>query len=273
MKDNKTEATPDSSEKEISPVKTGYSPVNGLNLYYEIYGTGKPLVLIHGGGSTIQTTYGRIIPGLSKHRQIIAVEMQAHGHTHDRNAEITFTQDADDIATLLKNLKIENADIMGFSNGGQTTMEIAMRYPGIVNKIIIASAFYKKSAAPIEFWKGMEHAKFSDMPQAYKDAFLKINNDSVALMNMFNRDVHRMQNFTDWTDDQIKAIKAPTLIISSDKDLGSPEHAVEMYRIIPNSQLAILPGGHGSYIGEINTLDPHWSPEPIINLIETFLDK
>ena len=90
--------------------QSGYSDVNGLKMYYEIYGTGKPLVLIHGGGSTIATSFGSIIPLLTKHRQPIAVELQAHGHTSDRDTNLTFEQDADDVATLLNNLKIPKAD-------------------------------------------------------------------------------------------------------------------------------------------------------------------
>ena len=101
----------------FQPATRGYSEVNGLNMYYEVYGAGRPLVLLHGGGSTIQTSFGNIIPLLAKSRQIIAVELQAHGHTHDRDAELTFTQDADDVAALLKNLHIARADILGFSNG------------------------------------------------------------------------------------------------------------------------------------------------------------
>src|SRR5436190_21441624 len=92
--------------------KSGYSDINGLKMYYEIYGQGKPLVLIHGGGSTIETTFGRIIPLLAKHRQIIGVELQAHGHTNDRNADLTFEQDADDVAKLLDNLRISKVDIL-----------------------------------------------------------------------------------------------------------------------------------------------------------------
>src|SRR6185312_7467689 len=108
--------------------KSGYSEVNGLKMYYEIYGAGKPLVLIHGGGSTIQTSFGRIIPLLAKHRQVIGVELQAHGHTNDRDTDLSFEQDANDVATLLKNLGIDKADILGFSNGGQTAIEMALRH-------------------------------------------------------------------------------------------------------------------------------------------------
>jgi len=117
--------------------KNGYSEVNGLKMYYEIYGQGKPLVLIHGGGSTIQVSFERIIPQLAKHRQIVAMDLQAHGRTNDRDTYLTFKQDADDVAQLLNNLEISKADFLGFSNGGHTLIEIALRHPGIINKLII----------------------------------------------------------------------------------------------------------------------------------------
>ncbi|MEP7111373.1 MAG: alpha/beta hydrolase, partial [Ferruginibacter sp.] len=254
-------------------LKCGYSEVNGLKMYYEVYGQGEPLVLIHGGGSTIQTSFGRIIPQLAKHRQIIGVELQAHGRTNDRNTDLTFEQDADDTARLLKNLEITRADFLGFSNGGHTTMEIAIRHPALVNKIILCSTFYKRSAVFPQFWEGFGgKVKFSDMPQAYKDEFLKINNDPAALLNMFDKDVHRMLLFKDWSDEQIKSIKAPALVVNGDADLASPEHAVEMFRMIPNCQLAIIPGGHGKYLGEITTLtNGKWTQEYIAPLIEQSL--
>src|SRR5215467_1494165 len=99
-----------------------YAAVNGLNLYYEIHGRGRPLVLLHGGGSTIESTFGRILPDLARTHQVIAVELQAHGHTKDIDRPLSFEQDADDVAALLAQLKIEKADIMGFSNGGTTAL-------------------------------------------------------------------------------------------------------------------------------------------------------
>ncbi|KAA9041217.1 alpha/beta hydrolase [Ginsengibacter hankyongi] len=254
---------------------SGYSEVNGLTMYYEIYGSGKPLVLIHGGGSTIQTTFGNIIPELAKHRQVIAMELQAHGRTNDRPAYLSFEQDADDVAKLCKNLHIAKADFLGFSNGGQTTIEIALRYPALINKIIIASAFYKLSAVVPQFWDGFNHATLYHMPQVLREAYLQVtNNDEAGLLNMFNRDVQRMKTFRGWSDDQIKSIKAPALIINGTKDVGSVEHAVEMYRTISNSELAIFPGGHGTYLGSIESLEEGKMPAfNAINLIEEFLDK
>ena len=253
---------------------SGFTEVNGLNMYYEIHGEGKPLVLIHGGGSTIETTFGRIIPTLAKHRQVIAVELQAHGHTGDRNTNLTFEQDADDVAALLKNLHIPKADFLGFSNGGQTTIEIALRHPGIINKIILASCFYKRTAAVPQFWDGFDHATLNDMPEMLREGYLAANNDKDALLNMFNKDVQRMKTFSGWTDEHITLIKAPTLIMNATHDVGSCEHAVEMYRTIPNCELAILPGGHGTYLGAIEALDNgNWTQTYGADIIEEFLDK
>ena len=130
-----------------------YANVNGLKMYYEIHGEGTPLVLIHGGGSTIQTTFGKTLPLFAQHHKVIAVEMQAHGHTSDRDSPESFTQDADDIAALLKYLKIDKADIFGFSNGGHTAMQIGISHPEIVNKLIIVSAFYKRDGAVKGFFE------------------------------------------------------------------------------------------------------------------------
>jgi pimeloyl-ACP methyl ester carboxylesterase len=232
---------------------SGYANVNGLKMYYEIHGTGTPLVLIHGGGSTIQTTFGRILSSLAKTHSVIAVEMQAHGHTGDIDRPLSFEQDADDIAVFLKQLKIDKADIFGFSNGASTTLQFAIRHPELTNKIIVASTFYKKSGAPDWLWEMMSKPTFEGMPQEYKDAFLKINPDTNALRRMYERDVARMQSFSDFPDEQMKLIKAPALIIIGDKDIVTAEHAEEMHRVLSNSRLAILTGGHGEYIGEITT--------------------
>jgi len=254
--------------------KTGYSEVNGLKMYYEIYGEGEPLVLIHGGGSTIQTSFGRVIPELSKHRQIIGVELQAHGRTNDRNTDLTFEQDADDVAMLLKNLGIPKADFLGFSNGGMTTLQIAIRHPQLVNRIIVASALYKRSGAPPEFWEFMKKATIEYMPQQYKDAYVKVSSNPQGLLNMHNKCAKRMAEFKDWNDEQLRSITAKTLLIIGDTDVMTPEHAVEMYRIIPSCQLAIVPGGHGKYIGEITTITDQESRNPLaIPLIEEFLSK
>jgi len=249
-----------------------YADVNGIKMYYEIHGTGNPLVLLHGGGSTIYTTFGRILPALAKTHRVIAIELQAHGHTSDRDAPETFTQDADDVVELLRQLNISKADIFGFSNGCHTAIEMAIKHPEKVRRLIIASAFYKRDGVPAGFWKGFDDPKFSDMPQAYKDEYLKVNHDPAALMNMFNKDVQRMKAFADWTEEDVKSIKAPALIVIGDQDLTLPEHAVEMYRLLPNSRLAILPGNHGSYMGEAMSPDSDSKvPALFVAMVDEFL--
>jgi len=252
----------------------GYSEVNGLKMYYEIYGQGKPLVLIHGGGSTIQSSFEKVIPLFAKSRKVIAVELQAHGRTSDRNADLSFEQDADDVATLLANLKIDKADFFGFSNGGTTTLQIAIRHPEIVDKIVLGSAITKRSGVPEQFWGYMKQASLDNMPRQLKEAYKKVAADTNGLQVMFARDVQRMLNFKDIPDEKIKAIKAPALIIIGDKDMVTPEHALEMHRLIANSELAIIPGGHGDYIGEITTLKPDFKESDLaVPMIEKFLDK
>src|SRR3954466_4932097 len=129
-----------------------YANVNGLKMYYEVHGSGFPLVLIHGGGSTIGTTFGRILPALAKTHKVIAVEMQAHGHTADIDRPLSFEQDADDGAELLQYLHIGKADVFGFSNGASTTLQFAIRHANLTNRIVVASTFYKKAGAAEWFW-------------------------------------------------------------------------------------------------------------------------
>lgn len=249
-----------------------YAAVNGLNLYYEIHGTGKPLVLLHGGGSTITTTFGRILPELAKHHQVIAIESQSHGHTADIDRPFSFEQDADDVAALLQHLHIPKADIMGFSNGGTTSLQMAIRHPEMVNKLILCSTLYKRDGMPAGFFDGMEHAALEQMPQPLQDAYRKINPDPKGLVAMFNRDKNRMISFKDIPDAAIKAIQAPALVINGDAEVIKAEHAFELSRTLPHAQLAILPGGHGDYIGEICAPDPD-SPIPamVVAMIDVFL--
>ncbi|WP_367915347.1 alpha/beta fold hydrolase [Leadbetterella sp. DM7] len=253
---------------------SGYSEVNGLNMYYEIHGQGKPLVLIHGGGSTIPSNFGKVIPLFAKNRKVIAVELQAHGRTGDRNADLTFEQDADDVAALLNNLNIDKADFFGFSNGGTTALQIAIRHPKMVNKTIMGSALAKRNGVPGWFWDFMKQAKLENMPEALKAAYREVAPDISGLQVMHDKDARRMVNFKDIPDGQIMAVTVPVLIIIADKDVITPEHAIELWRQMAHAELAIIPGGHGEYIGEITTVTPDTKEsEFVVPMIEKFLDK
>ena len=274
--DNKTGTKSNMTTVETTKqtMTSGYSEVNGIKMYYEIYGQGKPLVLIHGGGSTIQTTFGRVIPLFSNDRQLICVELQAHGRTGDRNTPISFEQDSEDVAALLKNLNVHKADIFGFSNGGNTALQVAIRHPEVCNKVVAGSVLLKRNGTFPQFWEFMKNGTFDQMPQQYKDAFIKVNPDSTKLITMYQKCADRVINLKDFTDEQIKSIKAPVLLINGDQDVATAEHIVAMSKLIPNCKLAIIPGGHGAYIGEITTLNADYKEsEFIIPLIEKFLDE
>jgi len=264
---------PSTETKVKQDSSSGYASVNGLNMYYEIHGTGTPLVLIHGGGSTIQASFGRVLHSFAKERQVIAVELQGHGHTADIDRPETFEQDADDVAALLKYLKIGNADFFGFSNGGNTTMQIAIRHPDLVRKIILSSTFFKREGMYPQFWESINHATLKDMPRPLKEAYKKVapNDD---LSKMFGKDKKRMVEFKDWKAEDIHSINAPTLLIIGDADVVRPGHAVEMLRLLPHARLSILPGTHGAYIGEVTTGMEHSKiPDLTVSMIEEFLNE
>ena len=271
---SKDRSMPEVSETKQVTQDSGYAPVNGLKMYYEIHGEGVPLVLIHGGGSTIQTSFSIILPLLAQHYKVIAVELQAHGHTNDRDSAESFEQDADDVAGLLQYLKINKAHFLGFSNGGNTAMQIAIRHPDLVNKLVIISSFYKREGMMAGFFEGMQQASLENMPALLKTYYLQINNDQKGLQAMFNKDKERMLHFKDWKDEDMASIKNPSLIIAGDKDVVTAEHTLKMAQIIPNAQLMILPGTHGSFIGEVCAVEEGSKmPETTVTMIKEFLDK
>lgn len=258
------------------PLESGHAPVNGINMYYEVHGRreGVPLVLLHGGGSTIEVTFSRVLPVFAGSRRVIAVEEQGHGRTTDRNAPVTFESSADDVAALLKYLKVDKADIFGFSNGASVALQVAIRHPWLVRKMVFASSITKRDGAQPQLWEFMKQADFSNMPQPLKDAFLRVNPDVQQLKTMHDKDAARMQKFKDVPDNLIRMVRAPTLIVLGDQDIVKPEHAVELTRLISGARLLILPGGHGDYLGEaVMTQKDSRYPKLTAQLIEEFLDS
>jgi pimeloyl-ACP methyl ester carboxylesterase/uncharacterized protein YndB with AHSA1/START domain len=253
-----------------------HADINGISMYYEIHGEGDtPLVLIHGGGSTLDTSFGRLIPLLATGNKVIAVELQAHGRTTDRDTPETFEQDADDVAALLKHLRINKANVLGFSNGGTTTLQIAIKYPQLVNKIVVVAGGYRRDGFMPGFFDGMQHVTIDHMPAILKDEFLKVTPDQTRLQTMFDKDKDRVIAFKDYSDDDIRSIKAPALCMVSDNDVMTIEHTLQMSRLIENSEVVVLPGAHGGLIGAIESGISASSKLPAITvmLIQEFLDK
>jgi len=263
-----------------SQPKTGYAPVDGLKLYYEIHEPTSelqnpiPLLLIHGGGSTIESNYSRFLPFLTPHRRVIAMEEQGHGHTAAINRPFTFDNSAEDAAALLNYLKIDKADVMGFSNGGTIALRLAHLHPDKVNKLVIASAQYRRDGMVKGFWEGMNKASLANMPKALLDADRKINPDPKHQEQLFLQDSRRIQGFKDIPDHDITSITVPTLILIGDKDAITVEHALKMSRLIPQGRLMVVPGTHGSYLGEIAASPSAQSaiPEATAMIVNEFLD-
>lgn len=250
--------------------RSGYAPLNGLKVYYEVHGSADgtipPLVLLHGGGSTIESSFGKVLPALAKTRQVIAFEQQGHGRTSDvADRPFTFEQSADDTAGLLRHLDIGKADFFGYSNGGHIALEIAIRHPELVRKLVVESAMFRRDGSDPGFWKSFEHAKLDDMPLDLREAYLDVAPRPEDLPTFFAKSVQRMLHFKGWTSEDIQSINAPTLVVIGDHDIVLPEHAVLMFRLLPNAQLAVLPGTDHMTI--VNRSD--W----LVPMIEAFLDS
>lgn len=264
------------STLESKPLESGHAPVNGIHMYYEVHGRkdGVPLVLLHGGGSTIEVTFSKVLPVFAGSRRVIALEEQAHGRSTDRNAPVAFESSADDVAAFFRYLKVDKADIFGFSNGASVALQVAIRHAQLVRKMVFASSITKRAGARPQLWEFMKQADFSNMPQPLKDAFLLVNPDVQQLKTMHDKDAARMQSFKDVPDDAVRSVRAQTLIVLGDQDIVKLEHAVELTRLISGARLLILPGGHGDYLGEaVMTQEQTRYPELTARLIEGFLNS
>jgi pimeloyl-ACP methyl ester carboxylesterase len=228
--------------------ETGYAPVNGLKMYYEIHGTAHsaqpPLVLLHGGGDTIRTSFGHVLEALARDRQVIAFEQQGFGHTADiADRPFSFVQSAEDTVALLQHLHIAQADLFGFSNGATIALQVAIRHPHAVRKLVVASGFFQREGSSYPwFWEGFPTAKLEQMPKELREAYLEAAPHPENLQSFFDKCVERMQNFPDIPTEALRGITAPALVIVGDADVMRPEHAVDLFRLLPHARLAVLPG-------------------------------
>jgi pimeloyl-ACP methyl ester carboxylesterase len=235
----------------------GYAANGDLRMYYEVHGHPRagepPLLLIPGGGSSIETNFAGLIPALlAESLQVIAVDEEGHGRTQATGRPLTAENSADDVKAVMDALNVDTVDVLGFSAGGHTALALAMRYPAAVRCLIAASTFASRDAVGDEFWDGMASATLSEMPEALKDADRRLNPEPGHLERMFELDRQRMLTFPGWPDDELRRITARTLVLAADRDVMSPEHAVRMSRVIPGARLMIVPGGHGDYLGELS---------------------
>lgn len=240
---SKTETKTATSAEQKSPVQnaTGkgeYASINGLQMYYEIHGAGRPLVLLHGSFLA-----GVVYPTLAEGRQSIVVDMQGHGHTADIDRPFTFEQMADDTAALLKHLKIEQTDVFGYSMGGTIGLALAIRHPDLVRRLAVFGAVYRpiEEAWTLDMLKGWNEIT----PENFAPADLKEPYEKQSPAPNWKKLVAKIlqmeKDFKGFSKEQMKAIKAEVLISAGDRNDTPPEHLAEMHDLIPKSQLAIFP--------------------------------
>jgi pimeloyl-ACP methyl ester carboxylesterase len=238
--------------------KGSYAQVNGLNLYYEVYGQGEPLILLHGALGAIEM-FGEVLTALAAGRQVIGVDLQAHGRTADIDRPMSLEAMADDVASLISHLGLERADVMGYSMGGGVGLQTALRHREAMRKLVVVSCTFKRDGWYPEILAGMsqmgpmaaEPMKQTPMYQLYAQIAPRVE-DWPALLTKMGEMLRRDY---DWSKD-VAAMKTPTLIVVGDADSVRTPHAVEFFELlgggqrdgswdgsgISNSRLAILPG-------------------------------
>jgi pimeloyl-ACP methyl ester carboxylesterase len=260
-------ATSQSNGQRLKPSKSGYAPVNGIKVYYEVYGEGRPIVLLHGAFYTIEMNWGELIPELSKTRKVIAIEMQGHGHTPFSERKLDIATLASDVEGVMNYLKVDSADVAGFSMGGSVAYQFAVNYPKRLRKLVIISSTYKSSG-----WLPVVNGAFKDFkPDFFDNTPIKTAYDAVAPdKTKWRKFIEQMIAFTgvpfEVGDSNIAKITAPVLLISGDNDGLDKIELMKTYQLLgggisadlaamPKSQLAIVPSqGHVSLMMQTKTI-------------------
>jgi pimeloyl-ACP methyl ester carboxylesterase len=254
-----------------------YAQVNGLAMYYEIHGEGQPLVLLHGGLLTIDLSFGQLLPGLAARHQVIAVELQAHGHTADIDRPLSFEAMADDVAALVGQLGLPRVDVLGYSLGGGVAWQTAIRHPEIVRNMIAVSAPIRREGWYPETLTGMA-AITAEMMAAtpLKPAYDRCAPSTGGWSALVTKVRQLTSRDYDWTA-EVERLRRPVLIVVGDDDGLRLPHVVDMYRLVgggkgksgmgsgPASQLAVLPGTN--HLTVLNRV------EVVLPIITAFLDS
>jgi pimeloyl-ACP methyl ester carboxylesterase len=231
----------------IEPTTTGYADVNGLHLYHEVYGTGTPLVLLHGGMMTIELSFAGLIPDLAERHQVIGVELQGHGRTADIDRPITPTALAGDVVALLDHLGLDRVHVLGHSMGAGTALELAVSHPSRVRSVVAASASVRPEGMHEDLTDPAKQATSTRMPtqqdfEDFRDAYQRLSPHPEHFQDFLTTLSTSSADLQGWSDAQLAGITAPVLLVLGDRDFTTVEHGALMQQLIPGSQLAVLPG-------------------------------
>jgi pimeloyl-ACP methyl ester carboxylesterase len=241
----------------------GYARVNGLEMYYEVHGAGDPLVMLHGGLSTIGE-FRRVLPVLAERRRVIAVERQGHGHTADIDRPFRFGRMADDTAALLRQLGIAKADIFGYSVGGSVALEIGIRHPVLVRKLVLSSAVYSMDGYRPEFREGLKRMTADALPPQLREAYARVAPHPEDWPRLVAKAAEQARGYGGSRPEEIRGIKAPALVMVAEGDVVRVEHAEELSRLL-GAELVVLPDSdHVSYLLE--------HPDVLLSKLTAFLD-
>ena len=242
-----------------------YIHVNGIKLYYEIYGKGHPLLLLHGNGGSIYSMRYQI-PALAEHFKVIAVDSRAQGRSSDSNADLSFTLMASDMAGLLDSLHIDSAYVVGWSDGAIIGLKLALEYPDKVSKLVSDAANFlpDSTALPEKMLEAMRRTSFATLDSATQRRIISQSFFPKRAGLIFDK-LNRLDLYhPHFTDKQLESIDTPTLVMAGDHDLIKIGHTLKLFHLLPESQLCIVPGTNHGLLQE----RPRLANEIIIDFLE-----
>ena len=239
-----------------------YVDVNGLRMYYKDGGQGTPILLLHGGLDTIDSSFGELLTALRKTARVITPEMQGHGHTADRSGPLNLEQMADDMAMLLTKLGFNHIDVAGYSLGGVVGIGLAIRHPEMVSSVTVIGTPFSTDDLDPQVKEAIRDSGIEGVPAPFRRAYL-LDAPAPEHLEEFVAKVHHLLLSFRWSDEQLRHITAPCLMIFGDHDIVPPERAVINYKKLPYGQLAMLPASGHNAISTRNSL--------VLTLIEEFL--
>lgn len=227
--------------------KTGYASVNDLDMYYEVQGTGEPLLLLHGQFASTGM-FSKIVPALAQSRRVVAVDQQGHGRTADIDRPLRFAQTADDTAALLRQIGIDACDVYGYSTGGWVALQLAVRHPAMVRKLAVSSTAYDIDGYLPQIRQGLRNPDPDAFPAIVRESYERVAPNPGGWRTLVAKAGEQAGAERGLTAAQLSSIAAPALVMAAENDVIRPEHSRELARLL-RTQLVIIPNSdHSSYV-------------------------